>query len=51
MSAGVITANIIWKATKASAGTVPCTSEASPERPAYDRSPMTPCHVGPNASE
>ena len=34
MSAGVMTANIIWKATKASVGTVPCTSPDSPLSPA-----------------
>ena len=33
ISAGVMTANIIWKATNASAGTVPCTSSQSRARP------------------
>ena len=51
MSAGVITANIIWKAANASAGTVPWTCVARPRIPAKSRPPMRPPWVGPNASE
>ena len=51
MSAGVMTANIIWNATNASAGTVPCACPASPLRPTSSRPPMKPPCVAPKASE
>ena len=51
MSAGVMTANIIWNAAKASVGTVPWTSEANRAIPAYSSPPMSPWCVGPKVSE
>jgi hypothetical protein len=51
MSAGVITANIIWNAANAMCGTVPRSTIAIPCRPTKSNPPMSPpCEV-PNASE
>ena len=42
MSAGAITANIIWHAAKAMAGTDPLTSVTPPDNPTYASLPISP---------
>ncbi len=51
ISAGVITANIIWKAQKARCGTEPLASKATPRRPTKSKPPMRPPWVAPKESE
>ena len=52
ISAGVMTANVSWNATNASAGIVPATSLPIPSRPTKSKLPIKPpLPASPNASE
>ena len=54
MSAGVMTANVIWKAMNSSGGIVGANAmgvSPTPRSMKYCRPPMTPPWSGPNASE